>query len=188
MQATVERKPRIWPVALRGVAAIVFGILVLAWPGVTVLALALLFGAFALVDGIAMLVVGIRRPGDTGRRVAYLVGGVIGIAAAVATVLWPGITALVLVVLIGAWAIVTGAFQIWVATRPEGHWLFALVGGLAIVAGLIMLLRPGVGAIAIALVIGWYAIIAGVVLLAEAWREYRASHAAPAAPAAPAGI
>jgi uncharacterized membrane protein HdeD (DUF308 family) len=174
--------------AIRGVAAIVFGILAVLWPGVTVLALALLFGAYALVDGVGMLIASVRRRADRRQRVAYLLSGLLGLVVGLVTLFWPGITALVLVVWIGVWALVTGLLDIWAAARRRRHWLVAVVGVLSILAGLLVLVRPGVGALAIAQVIGVYAIISGVLMLAQTWRLRRSPRprTAPGRPA-PAG-
>jgi uncharacterized membrane protein HdeD (DUF308 family) len=161
---------------VRGVVAVLFGLLAVVWPGLTLVALALLFGAYALVDGVGMLVEAFRGRDATGWRVGYLIAGLFGVVAGLLTLAWPGITALVLVVLIGAWAIVTGVLDIWAATQRRGDWLLAIVGALSLVAGLLILLRPGVGAIAIAQVIGFYAIISGVLLLTEIWRAHRSPH------------
>src|SRR5689334_9213192 len=92
--------------AVRGVLALIFGVLVLVWPDITVLALAIAFAAYVIVDGIGMVASGI---GDGHRaRWAYVVAGVLGILAGILAALLPGVTALVLVLLVGAWAVVTG--------------------------------------------------------------------------------
>ncbi len=164
--------------AVRGALAVIFGILALLLPAITVLVLALLFGAYALVDGIGMLAAGIRGGGDRWQRVAQIVGGLLGVGAAVVTVLWPGRTALVLVILIGAWALVTGVMEIVAAIRLRreitNEWVLALVGVVSVIAGILILARPDVGAIAIAQVIGVYALIAGVLMLISAWRLRKA--------------
>ncbi|MGW0425324.1 HdeD family acid-resistance protein [Streptomyces sp. NPDC003015] len=98
-----------WPLAWRAAAALFFGIMALSWPGVTVLALALLFGAYAFVDGGMLIADAVRHRGDRWHRVATAVAGGLGVMAGVLTLLWPQVTALVLVVLVGAWALVTGA-------------------------------------------------------------------------------
>jgi uncharacterized membrane protein HdeD (DUF308 family) len=167
----------VWLLALRGVIAILFGLVAVLWPGVTVVVLTLLFGAYIVVDGVGTLIGAFRRGQDAARRVALVLAGLISIAAGVVMLLWPGITALVLAILVGVWALVTGALDIWVAARMGGQWLMVAVGVASMVAGVLVLDRPTVGAVAIALVIGVYAIIAGVLMLAEAWREYRSWHA-----------
>jgi uncharacterized membrane protein HdeD (DUF308 family) len=183
----MERRYRVW-LAVRGVAAIVFGILAVFWPKVTILALALLFGAYALVDGTGMLIDAFRAGRTGGQRAAYAIGGVLGVGAGLVTLFWPKITVLVLVVLIGVWALVTGIFDIMAAAAVPARpgWLLVLVGVLSLIAGVLVLIRPDVGAIAIAQVIGIYAIITGVLLLVETWRSSRGGPATTTRPA-PAG-
>lgn len=163
--------------ALRGVLALLFGVLALVWPGVTVLALALLFAAYAVVDGIGMVVSGLSR-GDRGRRWSYVLAGVVGIVAGLLAALWPAVTALALVLLAGVWAIVTGVLEIVAAVRLRreltGEWVPALLGALSVVAGVLILVRPDLGALALATVLGVYALLAGVVLLVAAWRVRKA--------------
>jgi uncharacterized membrane protein HdeD (DUF308 family) len=159
--------------ALRGGFAVLFGLVALLWPGVTAIALALVFGAYAFVDGIAMLVESARRRTGAGPRVPYVVGGVAGIAIGLAAFFWPQVTALALAILVGIWALVTGAIVLWLALRRRGRWLTALAGAASVVAGVLVLLRPDAGAVAIAQVIGVYAVVAGVLMLAESWRGGR---------------
>jgi uncharacterized membrane protein HdeD (DUF308 family) len=145
----------------------------LIWPGVTPIALALLFGAFALISGVITIVAAFRRQRDAARRTAMVISGLLGLAAGVIALVWPGITALALVVIVGAWAVVTGALEIWVATRLPGQWLPLLIGVVTMLIGILVLVRPGIGAVALALTIGIYAIVAGVLMLAESWRIHR---------------
>src|SRR2546430_1954167 len=155
MATTSGIAPRLstW-LAVRGVIAILFGLVALIWPDLTIVALALLFGAYALIDGASMVIDGFRGDRTGGQRAAYLIGGLLGVAAGVVTLLWPGITALVLVIMVGAWALVTGILDILAATQIRGGWLLVLVGTLSLLAGVLILFRPGAGAIAIAQVIG----------------------------------
>ncbi|WP_433058533.1 HdeD family acid-resistance protein [Dactylosporangium sp. CS-033363] len=174
-------KREAWLLGIRGVLAIVFGIFAVIWPGVTVLALALLFGIFAIVTGIEQIVHAIRpAPGPsnpvtgfadgTGPRVARGVAGVVGVVLGVMAIAWPGVTAVALAILVGIWAVVTGLSDLWLATRQHGGWSLALVGALAIVAGLFIMVRPAAGALAIAWAIGLYAIVSGVLLLVAAYQ------------------
>jgi uncharacterized membrane protein HdeD (DUF308 family) len=158
-----------WSLVLRGVVAVLFGIGAFVWPGITLQVLVLLFGAFALVDGafdIAAASVG--RP----RGVpwwALLVEGLLGVTVGIVTFAWPGITALALLYLIAAWAIATGIFEIVAAVqlRKEiaGEWLLALTGILSVLLGVALLIRPGAGAVGLAWMIGFYAIVSGVLLI-----------------------
>jgi uncharacterized membrane protein HdeD (DUF308 family) len=169
----VRDRRDVWLLALRGVAGIVFGLVALAWPSLTVLVLAVLFGVYAVIHS-GVSVGGALRPGRSGMlRLLLVLTGLLGLAVGLLTLLWPAITVLALAVLIGLWAIVTGMVEIWAAASRRGSWLLALVGLLSIVAGLLVLLRPDVGAVAIAQVIGAYSIVAGALMLAEAWRLRR---------------
>ncbi|WP_433608182.1 HdeD family acid-resistance protein [Dactylosporangium sp. CA-139114] len=166
----------LWSLVLRGAVAIVFGLLALVWPAVTVVVLALLVGAYLVVEGVTAIIAGFRRARDTAQRAAYLLAGLIGVVAGVVALLWPGVTALVLAVLFGVWALMTGVLEIWAATRVRGQWLMLAVGVLSVVAGVLVLVRPTLGVLAIALVVGVYALVVGALILVEAWREYRSRH------------
>jgi len=171
-----------WLLLLRGLAAIVFGVLAIAWPGVTVLWMVLIYGVFALVDGVLAVVAAIKGGSDVPR--AWLaVSGLAGIAAGAVTLGWPGVTALILLYFIAAWAIVTGVMQIVAALRVrkeiEGEWLLIAGGAVSAVFGIVLFVRPGQGAIALAFAIGVFAIVCGVLLSAFALRLRK--HAAPGA-------
>ena len=159
---------------IRGLLAVIFGVLVLVWPGITILALAIVFAAYVFVDGIGLIVSGVDARG--GRRWWYVLAGVVGVTAGVAAAVWPGVTVLVLVVWAGAWAVVTGVLEIAAAVRGEGsgRWLMALAGVLSVLAGLLILIWPEIGALALATVLGIYALAAGVTLLWAAWQARRA--------------
>jgi uncharacterized membrane protein HdeD (DUF308 family) len=159
---------------IRGLLAVIFGVLALLWPGITLLALAFLFAAYAFVDGIGLIVSGVDAGG--GRRWLYVLAGIVGVIAGIAAAFWPGVTVLVLVLWAGAWAVVTGVLEIAAAVRGEGsaRWLMALVGVLSVVAGLLIFFWPGIGALALATVLGVYALVAGVFLLWAAWQARRA--------------
>jgi uncharacterized membrane protein HdeD (DUF308 family) len=165
----------------------VFGLLALLWPGVTVVVLALLVGAYIVVEGVATIITGFRRARDAAQRTAYLLAGLIGVVAGVVALVWPGITALVLALLFGAWAVITGMMDIWAATRIRGQWLMVAVGVLSVVAGVFVLARPMLGVLAVAVVVGAFALVTGVLMLVEAWREYRSGHAPMHRPAPAAG-
>src|SRR5919202_355383 len=163
-----------WALALRGVVAILFGLAALVWPGLTLTALVLLFGADALVDGVFAVVAAIARAGRERHWWALLLEGLLGIAAGVVTLAWPGITGLVLLLFIAAWAIITGVVEIVAAIRLrreiEGEFLLGLGGALSVLFGLLLIVRPGAGALAVAWLIGIYAILFGALLLALAFR------------------
>jgi uncharacterized membrane protein HdeD (DUF308 family) len=160
--------------ALRGVVAIVFGVIAFLLPGLTLGALILLFAAYAIVDGVSALVTGVRHP--TSRRPDWLLiaGGVAGIVVGIIAVFLPGITALFLVSLIGAWAIITGIAQIAIAWQLrkeiQGELLLALNGIVSVLFGIYLWLFPGAGAIALVWLIAAFAIASGVMLLLLAFR------------------
>jgi uncharacterized membrane protein HdeD (DUF308 family) len=165
-------------IALRGVAAVVFGLLTLIWPGLTLTALVYLFGAYALVDGVFTIGAVIAQAPETrGRRVILVLQGLLGVAAGIVTFVWPDITALALLYVIAAWAIVTGVLEIVAAIqlRAELHneWLLVLGGVASVIFGILLLITPGPGALVITWLIGWYALFFGVVMLGLAWRLHR---------------
>lgn len=157
-------------VAMRGVLAIAFGMLTLLYPGITLVALVLLFGAYAVADGSFMVVSAIANRHGEPRWMALLLGGMLGIAAGLAAFLWPGITALSLLTVMAAWAIVTGIAEIVAAIKLRreiaNEWMLILAGALTLAFGVLLILRPGAGALAMVFWIGIYAIFAGVLLIA----------------------
>ena len=165
-------------IAVRGIAAILFGILAFVIPGLTLAVLVMLFGAYALIDGIFNIVAAIRRRANDPPWWALLLEGIVGVAAGVVTFAWPGLTAVTLLYIIAAWAIVTGVLEIVAAVRLRKHitgeWWLALSGALSIVFGGLIMAAPAAGALAIVLWIGAYAIVFGAILLALAFRLRRA--------------
>ena len=157
-----------WAVALRGLAGILFGIITFVSPGISLAALVLLFGAYAFADGVLSIVSAVRRRGAD-RWWLLLLQGVVGIGAGVVTLLWPGITAIALLVVIAAWALVGGALQVAAAIRLRkvitGEWLLALSGVLSIALGVLLVVFPGPGALALVIWIGAYAFVFGILLL-----------------------
>jgi uncharacterized membrane protein HdeD (DUF308 family) len=164
-----------WMLAVRGVAAVIFGLLALIWPQITLLALVLVFGAYALVDGVFSLVAAARgRELAGGSRGWLILEGLLGIAAGIVAIVWPDITALALLWVIAAWAVVTGVLEIVAAIRLrrvlDNEWLLIVAGALSVVFGLILIIWPGSGAIGLVWLIGIYAIAFGIVLLGLALR------------------
>jgi uncharacterized membrane protein HdeD (DUF308 family) len=164
-----------WLLLLRGIAAIGFGVLAFMWPGLTLLTLTFMWGFYAIADGVLALWAAIAgRGGEIAPRWWLAVVGIAGIFAGALTFIWPGMTALVLLMFIACWAIVIGVLQIWGAIRLrkeiEGEWLLGLSGLLSIAFGVIMLAQPGAGALAVAWLIGWFAILAGCVYIGLAFQ------------------
>jgi uncharacterized membrane protein HdeD (DUF308 family) len=157
-----------WLLLLRGLVAIAFGILAFFWPGLTLLTLILLWGVYALCDGVCALGAAIfAKGGDMAPRWWLALSGIISILAGVLTFFYPGITALVLLMFIAAWAIIIGLLQIWGAIEwrklLDDAWLLALNGALS-------LARPGAGAVALVWMIGWFAVVFGCLYIALAFR------------------
>jgi uncharacterized membrane protein HdeD (DUF308 family) len=167
-----------WLLVVRGVLGILFGILALVWPGATIAALVLLFGVYAIVDGVATLYAAItgregadrgRRPASGGHRVWLTIEGLLGIGAGLVAFFWPGITALVLLWVIAFWAILTGVMEVAAAIRlrreMDNEWLLGLAGVASVLFGILLLVLPGAGALALIWLIGVYALVFGVILI-----------------------
>ena len=163
-----------WALALRGVAAVLFGIMAFAWPGMTLGVLVLLYGAYALVDGVLAIIAAVAGRTSGMPWWALLLEGVLGITVGILTFAWPGITALVLLYLIAAWAVATGVFEVVAAIRLRreirGEWLLALSGIISVLFGVALVINPVGGALAVVWLIGAYAIAFGVLLIALGFR------------------
>jgi uncharacterized membrane protein HdeD (DUF308 family) len=164
-----------WAVIIRGIAALIFGILTFIYPIASLTVLILLFGAYVLVDGIFAIIASLRMPKQQNRYWwALLIEGCFGILAGILTFFMPGITALVLLYLIAAWAIVTGVFEIAAAIQLrreiKGEWLLALGGLISIFFGFVLFFRPAAGALAITWMIGVYVTVFGILMLALGFR------------------
>ncbi|HEX2482145.1 MAG TPA: HdeD family acid-resistance protein [Methylomirabilota bacterium] len=163
-----------WAIVLRGVCAVLFGLAAFAWPGMTLAVLVLLYGAYALVEGVlavAWALVG-RSAGPFPWGV--LLAGLAGLAIGILTFLYPGLTALALLYLIAAWAIIRGIFEIVAAIHLrkelENEWLLALTGILSIVLGVILIMAPGAGALALLWWIGAFAVVFGILSIVLGFR------------------
>jgi uncharacterized membrane protein HdeD (DUF308 family) len=163
-----------WALLLRGIAAVLFGVLAFVWPGITLTVLVLLWGAYAFVDGAFAIAAGIKSHGESRRWWVLLLEGILGVAAGIVAFAVPGITALVLLMLIAAWAIVTGVFEIVAAIQMrkyiKGEWLLILAGIASVLFGVLLFINPGAGALAVIWLIGAYAIVFGVIMIALSLR------------------
>ncbi len=166
--------------ALRGALAVVFGILALAWPGITLIALVFLFGAYVLVEGIATLVMAFTRGTRESRRVTVVLGGILDILAGVVAFAYPGLSAVALLFVIAAWAIITGIVEIVTAVELRraitGEAWYILGGALSIVFGLLLFASPGAGLLTVAWLVGIWAIAFGIALLVLAFRVRHPRH------------
>ena len=163
-----------WAISLRGAIAILFGLAALLRPGIALAALILLFGAYALVDGVFAIVgvFGGTRSGTP--RWLLFIEGVVSILAGLIAFILPGLTAIALLYLIAAWAIITGIAEISTAIRLRqeirGEWALILGGILSVVFGLLLAVLPGVGILSLVWLIGVYAVAFGVLLLVTGFR------------------
>jgi uncharacterized membrane protein HdeD (DUF308 family) len=180
-----------WMLMLRGAIAIVFGVLALVWPDLTLLLLVGLFAAYALLNGFVAVVAAFRGRDSDSKWWLPLLLGIVSIVAGICAIVYPGLTALVLVLVMGANAIVTGALDIAIAARLRrvlrGHWMLIVSGIVSIVFGVLVFAYPGAGALALVWLISLYAVVTGVLLFALGLRTRRAGDSATAPRAAAAG-
>ena len=162
-----------WAIAIRGVCGIVFGLIALFLPGATILTLVLFFSAYMLVDGIFGIVAAVRAASHHQRWGLLVLEGALNIAVGVIAFIWPGLTAVTFVLLIAAWAIVTGVLEIVAAVRlhPEyGRWWLILSGAASVIFGVLLVVAPLAGVIVVTWWIGAFALIFGIMLLVLAFR------------------
>ena len=172
---------RHWPgIALRGVLAILFGIVAFLLPGPTVAVLVIFLGAFALLEGITNVVIGVR-----GREGFAIFEGGISVVAGLIFLIWPGIGALTLLYIVAAWAILTGVVRIVAAVQlrrvVRNEWLLILSGVASVVFGVIAAVFPGAGILALLWLVAAWAIVIGVLLIALAFSVRQMSHHGAAA-------
>jgi len=162
-----------WLLLLRGVAAVAFGVLTFVWPQISLLTLIMVYGIYAMADGILALIAAIRGGGVVPRWWLAL-GGVVSILTAVLVFAWPGLTALVLVYLIGFWSILRGVLEIIGAIRLRNEianeWTLGVAGALSVIFGLILVIMPGAGAIGLLWLIATWAVLFGLLLIWVAFK------------------
>jgi uncharacterized membrane protein HdeD (DUF308 family) len=163
-----------WVAVARGVAGILFGLLTLIAPGISLASMVLVFGAYAFADGVLAIVMAVRRNDRSVPWWVLLLEGVAGIALGVGTFFLPGLTALALLYLVAGWALVTGVLEIVAAIRLRklisDEWLLAVSGVLSVGLGVLLVLFPGPGALALVIWIGAYALLFGGLLVALGFR------------------
>src|SRR4051812_25199251 len=149
-----------WALALRGIVAIAFGVIAFFMPVVTLFTLTLLFGTYALVDGVLSLAAVVRAGRKDEQWWEFVFKGILGLGAAAATMIWPEVSLALLVYAIAGWAVVTGVIEIVAAMRLRryiaGEWLLALAGVTSVVFGFLLFGAPGPGAVVLAWWIGIY--------------------------------
>jgi uncharacterized membrane protein HdeD (DUF308 family) len=171
--ATAALAPNWWLFLLRGILGIIFGCLALIFPGPTMLSLVLLFSAYMLVDGIAGIISAVRamRRGD--RWGLLILEGLLNVAVGIGAFLWPGLTVLAFVLLVAAWALITGGLMTAAAFRlnlEHGRWWLVLGGVLSLAYGVLLILAPLIGAIVLTWWMGAYALAFGVALVIFSFR------------------
>jgi uncharacterized membrane protein HdeD (DUF308 family) len=166
--------PSWWALALRGLVAVLFGLAALFLPGLVLEVLILLFGAYALVDGILAFFAAFRSSGRGMRRPLLLIEGVIGVLFGIVTLFWPGLTALALVYVVAFWAIFTGIARIVMAItlrrEIENEWSIGLSGVLSVILGIVLIVLPGAGLLAYTWLVGLLALALGIALIVYAFR------------------
>src|SRR5918994_2427149 len=172
--ATRAHTPSWWMLALRGLVAILFGLAAPFWPGLVLAVLIVLFGAYALVDGVLAVIAAFRSSGHGMRRPLLLIEGAIGILFGILALFWPGLTALALLYIIAFWAILSGIARIVMAVmlrrEIENEWSIALSGVLSVILGIVLIFLPGAGLLAYVWLIGILALALGIILIFYAFR------------------
>jgi uncharacterized membrane protein HdeD (DUF308 family) len=162
-----------WALLIRGIAAVLFGLAALFWPGPTLFALVILYGAYALVDGVFAFVAGIRA-GHSQRGWLLMAEGALSVVAGLVVLVWPGISALVMLYVIAFWAIIGGVLRIVAAIslrrEIDNEWMMGLSGALSVVLGLLLAFMPGVGLLSLVWLIGIFALGAGAALIGLAFK------------------
>jgi uncharacterized membrane protein HdeD (DUF308 family) len=163
-----------WLFLLRGLAAITFGVVSLIWPGISLVTLILLFGAYALVDGVFALAAAIVGRGNAELRWWLVLVGLLGVGIGIMTFLWPGLTALTLLYFIAGWIVATGLLQIIGAIELrkaiENEWWLILDGALSVLFGILLFSMPGAGAVALIWLIAVFAIAFGILMVGFAFK------------------
>jgi uncharacterized membrane protein HdeD (DUF308 family) len=162
-----------WALAIRGVFAIIFAVIAFVWPGITATVLVLMFGAYALVDGIFALVAALRAARHHGRSGALLLEGILDLIIAAIVFFWPVEALVAIIYFIAIWAVISGIALIAAGIamiRVNGEWLLVLSGIISILLGIILFVQPGAGVVALSWWLGVYALLFGISLIGAAFR------------------
>jgi uncharacterized membrane protein HdeD (DUF308 family) len=162
-----------WAVALRGIVGVLFGLVALLLPAATMLSLILLFAAYMLVDGAFAIISAVRAARHHERWGLLVLEGVVDLIAAAVALVWPGITVLAFVLLVAAWALLSGGLMLASSFNlnvDHGRWWLALGGIASIVFGVLLVIAPLIGAIVLTWWIGAYAMVFGISLLVLAFK------------------
>ena len=162
-----------WAVGLRGILAIIFGLICLLTPGIAVGAFVIVFAAYMFVDGVFAIISGIRAAPSGEQWGLLILEGIVDLTAGILAVVWPAITLVALVWIVAIWAIVSGALMLGAAFSLNidyGRWWLALGGIASLIFGILLIIEPFVGAVVLTLWIGAYALIFGIFLLVLAFR------------------
>ncbi|MGH3144444.1 MAG: HdeD family acid-resistance protein [Rubrobacter sp.] len=162
-----------WTLLLRGIAAVLFGLFAVVWPGLTLAVLVIVYGAYAVVDGVFTVIAGFRSV-DGRRRALLLAEGILGVVAGLIALVWPSITAVILLYIIAFWAILGGLLRIATAIllrrEIQNEWAMAASGVLSVLLGVILGVLPGVGLLSLAWLIGAFALGVGATLI---WLSFK---------------
>ncbi|MBV8074194.1 MAG: HdeD family acid-resistance protein [Candidatus Eremiobacteraeota bacterium] len=171
-----------WALLIRGIVAVLFGIICFWETGAALFALVIVIGAFFIVDGVMMVIGAVRSSSASGPAQWWwqIIAGVAGIIAGILTFTWPGMTAYVLTIFVAAWAIVTGVLELVTAIRLRAtipnEWLWIINGVLSILLGILVFANPTGGAVALMWVLGFYALLAGFTMIGLALRLRGLAH------------
>jgi uncharacterized membrane protein HdeD (DUF308 family) len=164
-----------WLVLLRGILAILFGLIALFMPGTALLALVYVFGAYAILDGVTAVAAGIRHRGSESHWVWHIVQGVVSVIAGIVAFVWPGVTVLAILFVIAFWSIVNGIAEIMesfaMRKRSSGSWGWMLAAGIvSVLFGIVLVIQPGAALITLLWFVGAYAVVFGVIIVVWAFR------------------
>ncbi|MHB8141718.1 MAG: HdeD family acid-resistance protein [Vulcanimicrobiaceae bacterium] len=169
-----------WALLIRGIAALIFGLLALLWPGVTIFAIIIVFGAYAFVDGVFAIAAAIRAAESRQRWWPFVIEGIIGIVIGVITFFEPHVTAFALYITIAAWAFLTGIFEIIAAVelrKAIANEVLLIIGGIAsILFAVLMIAFPAAGVLAVVWLIGIYAVFFGILMVGLSLRLRKHAH------------